>query len=95
MSIEFHPDFRGVANFRLHFLSQNFADEFEGSYAIFPRKDIFWDTMYTWNIYALDVTTKLQGVPQYWAHLAFCYFVSFYSTKIQKLGLFEEIQEIC
>ena len=27
----------------------------------------------------------IQGVPQFWAHFAFCYFVSFYSTKIQKL----------
>ena len=38
---------------------------------------------------------ELQGVPQYWAHFAFCCFVSFYSTKIQKLGEFYNIQEIC
>ena len=25
------------------------------------------------------------GVPQYWLHFVFCYFVGFYSTKIQKL----------
>ena len=28
----------------------------------------------------------LQGVPRHWAHFVFCYFVSFYSTKIQKFG---------
>ena len=28
----------------------------------------------------------IQGVPWHWAHFVFCYFVSFYSTKIQKFG---------
>ena len=28
----------------------------------------------------------VQGVPYYWAHFVFCYFVNFYSTKIQKFS---------
>ena len=39
-------------------------------------------------VYTMVTEDDLQGVPQYWAHFAFCYFVSFYSTKIQKLGEF-------
>ena len=41
------------------------------------------------------VICMIQGVPQYWLHFVFCYFVSFYSTKIQKLIWFKKIQEIC
>ena len=37
----------------------------------------------------------IQGVPYYWAHFVFFYFVSFYSTKIQKFGECLKIQEIC
>ena len=39
------------------------------------------------------VRIYLQGVPYYWAHFVFFYFVSFYSTKIQKFGECLKIQE--
>ena len=41
------------------------------------------------------MSPMVSGVPQYWLHFVFCYFVGFYSTKIQKLGEYKKIQEIC
>ena len=43
----------------------------------------------------VPIRNILQGVPQYWIHFVFSYFVGFYSTKIQKLGELYKIQEIC
>ena len=34
----------------------------------------------------MNFITNIQGVPRHWAHFVFGYFVSFYSTKIQKFG---------
>ena len=40
----------------------------------------------TVNVVRLAINKLIQGVPQYWAHFVFCYFVSFYYTEIQKFG---------
>ena len=47
------------------------------------------------NILLILSRTTYTGVPRHWAHFVFCYFVTFYSTKIQKFGKCSEIQEIC
>ena len=50
----------------------------------------------TWNVQIKYLTSSaVQGVQQNCLHLVICSFVGFYSCKLQKLGHFWKIQEIC